>query len=327
MSNSATAQSYIGHMTQTQLIPKEEHGSLRWLQQRHRDDVGRCIIGGSEVATVMLANEYESPTDLAIRKLQPPVVTEANDAMMRGNFLEPALIAYAGAQLGRKLVTPSVMFRNDRIICTLDAVAMQDDTDPTWELDAVVECKTNNRWTLNDEIPNSWWWQAQAQMYATQMTSVTFSVLDSRMRLGLFDVQRNDDAIATMVQEVEAFCQAVDANKLPTDSSLTMQQVAALYPKPEGTVELTSDVLHDIEQWNAIKDAIKQLEADEKRIKDKLADALRDAEFGTVNGAKVLSYKAQTTTRVDTKGLAFAHPEVADAFTTSTTFRVLRTIK
>jgi predicted phage-related endonuclease len=92
-------------------------------------------------------------------------------------------------------------------------------------------------------------------------------------------------------------------------------------------VELSADVLQDIEQWNAIKDAIKQLEADEKRIKNKLADALRDAEFGMVNGAKVLSYKAQTTRRLDTKGLAFAHPQVADAFMTDSTFRVLRTIK
>ena len=326
MSNYGTAPSYIGRMTQTQLIPKEEHGSLKWLQQRHRDERGRCIIGGSEVSTVMLANDYESPTDLAIRKLQPPVVTEANDAMMRGNFLEPALITYASAKMERRLITPSIMYLRDRIICTLDAIATPDQCDPD-ALDHVVECKTNNRWSLNDEIPNSWWWQAQAQMYATQMNVVSFAVLDSKLRLGMFDVQRNDDAIATMVQEVEAFCRAIDDNKLPTGPSLTMEQVAALYPKPDGTVELSADVLQDIEEWNAIKDAIKQLEADEKRIKDKLADALREGEFGTINGAKVLSYKAQTTRRLDTKGLAFAHPEVADAFMTDSTFRVLRTIK
>lgn len=325
MSNSATAQSYIGRMTQTQLIPKEEHGSLKWLQQRHRDGDGRCIVGASEVATVMLANEYESPTDLAIRKLQPPVVTEANDAMMRGNFLEPALITYASAQFGRPLFTPSNMYLRDRIICTLDAVGALDSARTM--IDIVVECKTNNRWSLNDDVPHSWWWQAQAQMWSTEQSKVTFSVLDSKLRLGMFEVSRNDDAIATMVKEVEAFCQAIDANKLPTDSSLTMQQVQALYPKPEGTVELSADLLQDIEQWNAIKDAIKQLEADEKRIKDKLADALRDAEFGTINGAKVLSYKAQTTRRLDTKELAFAYPEVADAFMTDSTFRVLRTVK
>lgn len=327
MSNYGTASSYIGCMTQRQFITKEEHGSLKWLQQRHRDERGRCIIGGSEVATVMLANEYETPTDLAIRKLQPPVVVDANDAMMRGNFLEPALINYASAKMERTLFTPPVMFLHDRIICTLDAVAMADHCDPAWNLDHVVECKTNNRWSLNDEIPNSWWWQAQAQMYATQMSEVSFAVLDSKLRLGMFDVQRNDDAIATMVQEVEAFCRAIDDNKLPDDSLLTMQQVQALYPKAQGTVELSPDVLQDIEQWNAIKDAIKQLEADEKHIKDRLADALRDAEFGTINGAKVLSYKTQTTRRLDTKGLALAHPEVTGAFMTDSTFRVLRTIK
>jgi predicted phage-related endonuclease len=308
-------------MTQTKLIPKGEHGSLEWLRKRWWDEEGRSIVGASEVPTVMQANPYESAIDLAIRKLQPPVVSEPNDAMLRGNLLEPALIKYASMQLGVELATPNCMYLRDRIICTLDAQAEQGD------MDYFVECKTNNRWSLNDEIPQSWWWQAQAQMYALQAGVVTFSVLDSGLRLGLFEVQRSDDAINAMVTEVERFCNAIDDGKLPDDSPLSMEQVSALYPKPAGEVELSADVLQDIEQWNAIKDAIKQLEADEKRIKNKLADALRDAEFGMVNGAKVLSYKAQTTRRLDTKGLAFAHPQVADAFMTDSTFRVLRTIK
>jgi len=313
-------------MTQTVHIPKQEHGSLAWLRQRHRDERGRCIVGASEVATVMLANDYETPVDLAVRKLQHPVVTEANDAMMRGNWLEPSLINYASAKMERTLFTPSIMYLRDRIICTLDAIATPDQCDP-YALEHIVECKTNNRWALSDEIPNSWWWQAQAQMYATQMSEVSFAVLDSKLRLGMFDVQRNDDAITTMVKEVEAFCAAIDNNTLPADSVLTAEQVAALYPKPQGTVELDAAVLTDLQQWQALRDAIKDLEAQERAIKDKLADALRDAEFGTVSGATVLSYKAQSTKRLDSKGLTAAFPEVAEQFTTSTSFRVLRITK
>lgn len=313
-------------MTQTVHIPKAEHGSLDWLRQRHRDERGRCIVGASEVATVMLANDYETPVDLAVRKLQHPVVTEANDAMMRGNWLEPSLINYASAKMERTLFTPSVMYLRDRIICTLDAVATPDQCDP-YALEHIVECKTNNRWTLSDDLPHSWWWQAQAQMYATEHGVVSFAVLDSKLRLGMFDVQRNEDAITTMVRAVEAFCAAIDNNTLPADTALTAEQVALLYPKPQGTVELDAAVLTDLQQWQALRDAIKDLEAQERAIKDKLADALRDAEFGTVNGATVLSYKAQSTKRLDSKGLTAAFPEVAEQFTTSTSFRVLRITK
>lgn len=316
-------------MTNTYILMKAEHGSLKWLQQRHRDKDGRCIIGSSEVATVMLANDYETPVDLAVRKLRPPVVTEPNDAMVRGNVLEPALITYASMQLGRALFTPAVMFGKDRIISTLDAVATVQDSQCFQHLDIeqIVECKTANRWAHDDAVPASWWWQAQAQMHATCHDRVTFSVLDRNLRLGLFTVQRDETAITAMLREVETFCSVIDSGNVPTDLPLTMQQVAALYPKPQGETELPADVLQDIEEWNAVKDAIKDLEAQERRIKDKLADALRDAEFGTVNGARVLSYKAQTSTRLDTKGLAFAHPEVTDAFMTATTYRVLRTMK
>lgn len=316
-------------MTNAYILMKAEHGSHKWLLQRHRDKDGRCILGSSEVSTVMLANKYETPTDLALRKLRTPEVTEPNDAMVRGNVLEPALITYAGMQLGRALFTPDVMFGRGRIISTLDAVATVNDRKCFQHLDIlrIVECKTNNRWTLDDEVPAAWWWQAQAQMHVTDQPSVTFSVLDRNLRLGLFDVARDNTAIDAMLHEVEQFCVAIDEGRLPTDSALTMQQVAALYPRPQGEVELSADVLQDIEEWNAVKDAIKDLEAQERSIKDKLANALREAEFGTVSGARVLSYKAQTSSRLDAKGLAFAHPEIADAFKTATTYRVLRAVK
>ena len=130
-----------------------------------------------------------------------------------------------------------------------------------------------------------------------------------------------------MVASVELFCEAIDAEKLPDETQLTAPQVSALFAQPEGAVELDANAYQLIEEWSAVKDALKHYEDAERTLKDKLANMLRGAEFGTISNQKVLSYKAQSTKRLDTKALAEAHPEIATAYTTASTFRVLRIMK
>lgn len=301
-------------------IKKPIHGTQAWLQLRHRYN-DKCVVGSSEVSIVMGASDYETVTDLAVRKLQPVVVTEPNEAMTRGNVLEPALIQHAQNELLMPLITPDVMYLNGRIIATLDARGMGG------ESNVVVEAKTNNRWALGNELPTAWWWQAQAQMHCTETEKVTFVVLDKHMRLGMQEVVRVDDAIAQMIEQVELFCVAIDEQRLPDDTVLTAPQVASLYAKPEGTVELDGNALALIAEWEAVKEGLKEYEAREKEVKDAIANLMREHEFATVGGQRVLSYKAQSTRRLDTKALALAHPELASAYTTDSTFRVLRITK
>ena len=301
-------------------IDKPTHGTLPWHLVRHRQE-GKCVVGGSEVSIIMGANSYETITDLAVRKLLPPVVTEANEAMDRGNYLEPSLISYASDKMNVQLVTPNVMYLNGRVISTLDARGVGADSG------VVVEAKTNNGWSLGMDLPTSWWWQAQAQMHCTDTASVTFVVLDRQMRLGLQEVMRSDEGISEMLKSVELFCNAIDAEQLPDDTQLTAPQVSALFAQPEGEVELERSAFSLLEEWEAVKHALKDYEQQEKRIKDALANMLRDKEFGTIDGRRVLSYKAQSTKRLDTKALAEAHPDIATAYTTASTFRVLRTTK
>lgn len=320
MSNLVTPASYIGRMTQTQLIDKPAHGSLEWLQLRHRHN-GKCVVGASEVGVLMGASEYETATDLAVRKLLPPAVIEPNEAMTRGNVLEPALIGYASTELGIDLVVPDVMYLHGQVISTLDARGVG-----TKE-HIIVEAKTNNRWALGMDVLPTWYWQAQAQMHCTETEVIHFSVLDKHMRLGIQQVERNQQHIDAMLQSVAMFCEAVDDERLPDDAALTAPQVAALYSKPEGEVDLGADALTLIYEWEAVKATLKDYEERERNIKDKIANLMRGAEFGSVDGKRVLSYKAQSTSRLDTKALAQAHPDIANAYTTASTFRVLRITK
>lgn len=298
-------------------ITKPTHGSLEWLQTRHKHD-GQTIVGASEVSIIMGCNDYKNIIDLAIEKMQPPVVREQNDAMKRGTWLESGLITAAQEELNLQVETPEVMYLNGRIIATLDGLANDG---------RLIECKTTTKWVANDLCLPEWYWQAQAQMFCADAELVTFVVLDRQLRISMFDVVRHNNDIELMVERVTAFCESIDADQLPEDVPLNHAQVSLLHPNPLGELEIDHTGLSLIMEWNAAKAALKELEQLEARLKDQLANMMREHDTATIDGQKVLTFKAQSTSRFDSKAFNDAHPDMAKQFSKTTSFRVMRTVK
>lgn len=295
---------------------KPTHGSLEWLLLRNRID-GKCVFGASEIPALMGASDYETPMDLAIRKLQEPVVTEPNEAMVRGTYLEPSLISYAESLLG-KIIVPEVMYQNGRVIATLDGL--------TENGKLIIEAKTTNSWSLNDdELPIAWQWQAQAQMFCTDLTKVMFVILDRNMRLGFVEIEANSQMIWELSEKAHEFGSLIDDDKIP-DEPLTTKQVGILYPESNGTRELEPSEISILEMWQASKLALADAEKTEQECRDALINVLRETETATVMGQKVISYKTQKgRTSIDTKALEAEYPEIANKFKKQgNTFRVLR---
>jgi putative phage-type endonuclease len=295
---------------------KPTHGSQEWLELRHRID-GKCVIGASEVPSLLGVSPYKTRADLYIAKMTPVEVGEPTAAMRRGTLLEPSLIDFAIEELNQHIIVPDEMFQNQRIIATLDGITADGET--------IVEAKTTNSWMDGAPLPIEFILQAQAQMYASGFEHVTFAILDRNLRLSLTEVERDESIIDQIEREARIFGEMIDANA-PFDSlgSFTLPQIASLYPKPAGEVELDSSVVDLLIEWNAIKDQAKVLDAQEKAIKDQLANALGEAEFGIVNGERVVSFKAQAQTRVDTARLKKEKPDIIEAYSTASSFRVLR---
>jgi predicted phage-related endonuclease len=68
----------------------------------------------------------------------------------------------------------------------------------------------------------------------------------------------------------------------------------------------------------------KELSAIEDELKAKIAGLLGDADTGTVNGDTVVTWKNQSRTSFDSKRFSADHPDLAEEYTKSSTFRVLR---
>lgn len=301
-------------------IVKPTHGSLEWLQIRHRDEQGRVRFGASEAPTLMGVSKFNTIVDLAIEKWAEPSVKEQNDAMLRGHLLEPALLEYAATLLEQPVPTPDVMYPAGRFIATLDGLVG----------DTIVEAKTTTFYSSDDVLPEDYYWQVLAQLACVpSATRVLVVVLDKRMRLGYWEVSRDavEDDIARLLDRADEVGDALDKGEMPEDAMPTEAQVKMLFPNPKGEIELTQVDVDIINGWNFAKAALKEAEAVEQAFKDQVARMLGEAEVGLFLGEKVVTYKARKgIERLDTKRLTQDHPElVAQYKVTGSSTRVLRT--
>lgn len=289
-------------------VNKPPHGSEQWLAIRKHDQYGRVRFGASEAPTLMGCNPYATLADLALDKWAPAEESPPNDAMIRGNVLEPALVTYAADLLGQPVATPNVMFTVGRLIATLDGLSDDESI--------IVECKTTTSYSSDDDIPNAYYWQAMAQLACVPTAErVLVVVLDKRMRLGSWTVTRDRDAIDRLFEQADYIGGYLDNKELPPEAQVTEKHVIAMYPEPSGSVELGTEGLALLTLWQAAKEARVSAERQEQEARDLLTAFLGSAEIGCVDNIPVVSYKQRKGSKtVDWKAVARDHGSLLDQY-------------
>jgi len=299
--------------------------SQEWFDTRRTID-GGTVFGASECPALMGASAFDTLQDLVVKKINPPVDRNENGATQRGHILEPALIEHCRKEYKAEIEVPEVMFRRSRLVSTLDGLEYRDGNPYR-----VFEAKTTTMYDLNDPLPESYFWQGQAQLDTTGADSVVFVCLDKRMQIGFWELKPDLSAIEQLQQQAELIGRKIDSNEFisNSDTPFTQAQIANLFPEPEGEIEIGDWALEALELWEVLKSHIGDMQKQEQEIKDKLCNALRDKEFGAVNGKRIISYKRQTRKGgMDIDRLFAEHPEIADLAKTymkrDSEFRVLR---
>jgi predicted phage-related endonuclease len=310
-----------------QVIDKPKHGSMNWLQLRHRDHLGRCTFGASDAPALMNASPFMTRADLWHAKRGEPKLSETSAAMHVGNIFEEALVGELGRRLNVEMTTPSVVYRDQRFTVTLDAVA--GDTNAP---DVIGEVKTTRRHRVNDidDIPHDYLWQCWAQMLVTQCP-VWLIVLDRDMNITHHEIPRNQEALDVLMHDAELLGSAIDMNdERMTETmieTLSAEQIADMC-KPTAIVrELTVNEHSWVQDLADARDLKRQAETIEKAARDQLARIMLDAQVATLNGATVLTWKEQAgRLAVDMAMLKQDHPELVSRYTKQQQpIRVMRT--
>lgn len=305
-------------------FPKPKYLSPEWFEQR-RTQNGGVVFGASECPALMGASPFQTLMDLCVRKMRPEIPSDSNEATERGHLLEPVLLEYAARAYG-DIHHPEVMYHRDRLVATLDGEQLVDG-----KIATIFEAKTTTAYSRDDALPDSYFWQVQAQIDASGAERAIVVVFDKFQRFGFWEVEPHADAIIELRLQAERIGAKLDNGTIIDDNdvALTHRQVEALFPEPIGTKELSAGDLAIIDEWQATKQQADMIGKREAELKDKVANMMRGFEVGILNGQKILSYKAQKRKGgYDLEGFLQAHPELLqeiDGFRKpDSSFRVLR---
>lgn len=301
-------------------IPKPTHGSPEWLAVRWRDEQGWARISASVAAAVHNEHKFVSSGDLALELLadQPPQPKETNSAMERGQRLEPFVLSWYRDTCAGNVMEPAVMYCYEedgvRLIATLDAIH---GTTP-------VEIKTiSRRW--DGKLPRYWYWQGVQQAICTGASEIEWVIFDNHLELHTYTQVVTSDERQIHIETCRAFLKAIDAGEMPEGATFAYDDILERHPEGDGrTVELGQEWSETLEAMADIAAQIKNLKEAEDTLKASLCQQLGDAEFGTVDGTVVVSWKTAKRTAFDQKRFEAEHPALAQKFKKTTTYRTFK---
>jgi len=260
-------------------------------------------LGASDIAGVLGISPWASPWSVWADKagLLPP--EPENEHMAAGRWLEAAIGPWFSHETGL-MVTGEQMWctHNDHAHhrCTVDGFVHESGQADIIERLGVVEIKVTGPGKRWEHIPEHYQAQMQWQMHVTDSDHAWAAVLMGR-RLDIHELVRDRADIEFMVEAADRFWNDHVATGTPpvTDGhDATLRALAAVYPDadPDKAVELSG--CHLPVSLAGAKVDVKAAKADEKRFAAAIQAELGDAEEGTVDGQRVVSWRNQSRTTV-----------------------------
>ena len=278
-----------------------------WLEER------RSGIGGSDVAPILGMSKWSTPYSVYADKRGELAPQPENIDMLIGTLFEPWLFA------SYKTITGVAIRKSHKILRDKEFPFMLANVDALHK-DRVVEFKTarnSDDWGQpgTDQVPQAYLLQCQHYMRVTGKQVCDLGVLfkDSRTpELILYEIKRDDDLLALVVPKLVEFWQCVQDGIPPAainpDDALQKWRRSEPVKKPA-----TAEVFAYVTAINFVRNKIKELAANEDRLKTQILEYMQEADTLTDSMGDVLATwkSSKDSERIDTKTLRATYPEVA----------------
>lgn len=297
----------LGNLGAGTTIPRPTETDA-WLAAR------RVFFNASAAATLFDEHPFTTLTDVVRSKLTPADEPFSNDAMRRGTHLEPAIANWWSDEHGIAVYEPDVLYVRGEWMATLDRRIVGNETD-------AVEIKTTARYVSRPE-PH-WVWQCQAQMYCADLERVHLVVLDASMRLQTFVIERDEQAIAELVERAHQVMCYLAVDQWPP----SVPKSTEVLRHTDRVVELTLSAAETFTAWLAVREQLHELEQLETAHKAALVELLGDAQAATIEGVPVLTFRSHSRSSIDLDRLRKEHADLAAELSTEQVVRVLRPVQ
>lgn len=300
---------------------------LEWLKNRQTG------IGGSDVAAILGLSRYKSALDVYNDKVGEVSDSEQSQAAYWGTQLEDIVAKEFQKRTGMKVQkVNSQLSRDGWMHANIDRAVVnpelsgnvrvldedkQLETGRLLTTDAILECKTASsfiadQWGPSQEaeivagkavvghkIPIYYETQVQWYMGVTGATRCYVAALLGGQDFRIYCVARDNDVIDALQSQCREFWyQNVLAQVPPAPA--TQEEVQKLFAQDDGEmIEATNEVAADIGELRNLTERIKELEGEQKVVKDRICSALGEKTGFTIAGEKACTFKYQKATRFD----------------------------
>ena len=285
-------------------------------------------LGASEAASILGLSNWSSPLKVWAEKTSalPHEDLSDKEAIELGNELEDYVARRFCQKTGKKVHrVNSTLYHKDYpfIGCNLDRQVV-DEKVP-------LECKTAGEFMAKDwkgnEAPPQYLAQVYHQMAVTGAPYAYLAVLIGNRDFKWLKVDRDEDAIKTIIEREVAFWNTFVVPKImPKVTRRDNEVLAKLFKDAvDEVIPLDDEARRVIESLQAMKVDYKDLEGKIDLMGNKLKAMLGDKLAGTTGNWRVM-WKPQTQERIDVKKFKDEQPELSKKYLKETTFRKL-TIK
>lgn len=286
-----------------------------WLASR------RNGIGGSDASAILGVNPYSSPLKVYLDKIGKSEDKETNEAMRQGTDLEQYVADRFVEATGKKVRKCNKILQHPEYPWMLANI----DRDIVGE-NAGLECKTTSPYSKfkfdEGEINPHYYWQCIHYMAVTRAERWYVSIVVLGKSHHVFCIERDEDAIAQLIEAERAFWEDHVEPKvppLPTGGEVDDEALQTLYPQGEqGDAVLALDSMDDALNLRALK--VKQ--RDELQDEIDGIDQQIKAMLGTFERGMTENWTVRwtntSTSRLDTKALKAAYPDLVQQYTKST---------
>ena len=312
-------------MSVTKIMTVEEMQDRRkWLEMR------RTGIGGSDAAVVVGLNAYQTLFSLWMDKtgqtdIEDEEGAELPDWIEAGIRSEKMIAEWFEDKTGKKLQRCGMLRSNEHpfMIADVDRLVVGEN--------AIVEIKTTASWNKDewaeDSIPDTYWAQIQHYMSVGGWEKCYVVCLVGGRELVIREVERNDEDIEALVEAERNFWENyVIPKKLPdVDGTETCKQALQKMYKggDDDAIELDGSIDAEIDNYFALKEQIKKLEAMALERENKVRMLMEDHEFGRSPKYNISYKSGYARTGFNSKQFAKDHEKLYEQYKTVTTSRRL----
>ena len=304
------------------MIKEIEYSSKEeWLALRKK-----LGIGGSEAGSVIGLNPYKGAYTLWAEKTGKIPEFEGNLITEVGSYLEEFVAQLFTRETGKKVRRKNRILVNDQYpfaFADVDRMVVGEK--------ALLEIKTTNSFPVmkkikNKEYPEQWYCQMTHYLAVSGLEKAYLAVLIGCRDFKIFELERDEAEISTLMFEEEEFWHLVQTNTPPPADGLesTSKTITALYPESNSDNVNLYNYQTELARYMELSEQIKALEQAKEETANKVKAFLGEAGRGESDRYRV-SWTSSERRSFDSKRFAKENPDVdMDSYYKVSTYRTFK---